>query len=81
MGKFQAGDQVEVVDAEGERLPRCALSGVVEGADFPVVWVCREEEWERARAEGREPDGVPWPAEDVRPREPTRADRQAVACT
>jgi hypothetical protein len=81
MGKFQAVDQVEAVDAEGERLPRYALSGVVEGAGFPVVWVCGEEEWEKARAEGREPDGVPWPAEDVSPREPPRTDSQALACT
>jgi hypothetical protein len=73
VGNFQAGDQVEVVDAEGERLPRRALGGVVDGADFPVVWVCREEEWQAAQREGREPDGVPWPAEDVRPRVPEDA--------
>jgi hypothetical protein len=65
MGTFQAGDHVEVVDAEGERLPRRALSDVVDGADFPVVWVCREEEWVAATREGRAPEGVPWPAEDV----------------
>jgi hypothetical protein len=65
MGNFQAGDQVEVVDAEGERLRRRALGGVIDGADFPVVWVCREEEWVAAKHEGREPEGVPWPAGDV----------------
>lgn len=69
MGKFQAGDHVEIVDAEGERLPRRALGGIVDGEDFAVVWVCREEEWSAAQREGREPDRVPWPAEDVRPRE------------
>jgi hypothetical protein len=36
------------------------------GEDFAVVWVCRPEEWEQAQAEGREPEGVPWPIEDVR---------------
>jgi len=65
MGSFQAGDQVEAVDAEGERLRRRAMSTVVDGVDFPVVWVCREEEWHAAHREGREPEGVPWPAEDV----------------
>jgi hypothetical protein len=65
MGKFQSGDHVEVIDAEGERLSRRALSGIVDGEDFPVVWVCREEEWTAAKREGREPEGVPWPAEDV----------------
>jgi hypothetical protein len=67
MGSFQTGDQVEAVDVEGERLRRRALGGVVDGVDFPVVWVCREEEWHAARREGREPEGVPWPAEDVHP--------------
>ncbi len=71
MGKFQPGDHVDVVDAEGERLPRRALGGVVDGEDFPVVWVCRETEWDTAHREGREPEGVPWPAEDVSPRQLT----------
>jgi hypothetical protein len=35
------------------------------GRDFPVVWVCTEAEWQRANSEGREPQGIPWPAEDV----------------
>ncbi len=65
MSSFHLGDHVVVVDAEGERLPKRALGGVVDGMDSPVVWVCREEEWEAAHREGREPEGVPWPAEDV----------------
>jgi hypothetical protein len=65
MENFQAGDHVEAVDAEGERLPRRALGGVVDGEDFPVIWVCREDEWVAASREGRQPEGVPWPAEDV----------------
>jgi len=52
-------------------LPRRAISGVVDGKDFPVVWVCKEGEWEEAREQGREPQGWPWPAEDVRRNEPT----------
>lgn len=65
MENFQVGDHVEVVDAEGEHLPRRALGGVKDGEDFPVVWVCREDEWVAASREGRQPEGVPWPAEDV----------------
>ena len=53
-------------DAFGSDNPRRALTGVVDGHDFLVVWVCREEEWEAAHRDGRQPDGVPWPAEDVK---------------
>ena len=63
------GDLVVAVDAAGADLPRRALGGPILGANFLVVWVCREEEWHAAQREGREPDGVPWPAEDVRVRQ------------
>lgn len=66
MNSIQSGDHVVAVDAEGELLPRRALGGIVDGEDFPVVWVCREEEWDAAQRESREPEGVPWPAGDVR---------------
>lgn len=65
MALIEHGSKVAVRDAFGDELPRRAVTGVVDGDDFPVVWVCREEEWEAARAEGREPDAVPWPAEAV----------------
>jgi hypothetical protein len=48
---------------------RVAISGVEEGHDFPVVWVATPEEWEASQAEGRQADGLPWPAEDVQPTE------------
>jgi hypothetical protein len=41
------------------------LSGVVEGVDFPVVWLCTEAGWTEARVAAREPTATPWPAEDV----------------
>lgn len=50
---------------DGELLERVAMTDVIDGDDFPVVWVCREEEWKAAHGETREPDGLPWPAEDV----------------
>ena len=62
---IKPGDRVLALNARGERSERIALTEVVMGRDFPVVWICRPEEWVAARAEGREPDGVPWPAEDV----------------
>jgi hypothetical protein len=61
-----AGVRVIVQTAAGSELEKIALGGVTMGHDFPVVWACRADEWESARAEGREPNGVPWPAEDVR---------------
>jgi hypothetical protein len=68
MDNITRGDLVMATDAEGVQLPKRALGGVIAGVNFPVVWVCREEEWEAAHREGREPEGVPWPADDVRPR-------------
>jgi hypothetical protein len=62
---IEPGAQVIVRDARGQTLSRWAITGVVPGHDFPIVWVCEEEEWESAQVEGREPEGVPWPAEDV----------------
>ncbi len=64
------GHRIVVRDAAGHQLERVALTGPKRGEDFPVVWVCRPEEWEAAQAEGREPDGVPWPREDVAVAEP-----------
>jgi hypothetical protein len=59
---------------DGEHLERVAMTTVVDGDDFPVVWVCREEEWAAARAEVRDPEGIPWPAEDVRIADPNRVE-------
>ena len=61
----KAGSPVVTRDGLGRYRDRIALSGVIRGADFLVVWVCRAEERNAALREGREPDGVPWPAEDV----------------
>jgi hypothetical protein len=60
---------------DGELLERVAMTEVIDGDDFPVVWVCREDEWEGAHEEHRDADGLPWPAEDVEAldREPTPA--------
>lgn len=63
---IQPGSTVSVRAANGTILERRAITGPVPGDDFRVVWVCPLDEWEGAQAEGREPDGIPWPAEDVK---------------
>lgn len=65
---LQPGDHLLVTDALGDERAKRALTGVVEGRAFPVVWACDEQEWEAADAEGREPepDPFPWPARTVR---------------
>lgn len=63
------GAVVRVTDALGRTSTRRALSGVMMGEDFPVVWTCRDTEWESATRAGKAPQGVPWPAEDVVPEE------------
>jgi hypothetical protein len=65
--QVQPGSAVTIITRTGERLPRRALTSVEAGSDFMVVWVCREEEWEAAQREQRQPLGVPWPADDVLP--------------
>jgi len=43
-----------------------ALGPRSQGRDFPVVWVCTEAEMTDAQREGREPHGLPWPADALR---------------
>ena len=56
----QLGDLVAVRDVQGQWLRKVALSRIVAGGDFPVVWV----DWEGDEVSD---GGVPWPCEDVRP--------------
>jgi hypothetical protein len=70
---IKAGDRVVVRTAGGQLVERRAISGQEHGRDFLVVRVCDETEWEAARRGGREPEGIPWPAEDVGPAEPVSA--------
>ncbi len=63
---IRRGVAVSVVDSRGVNHQKIALTDVVDGRDIPVVWACREDEWQAACNEGREPEGVPWPATDVR---------------
>jgi hypothetical protein len=65
MSDFKRGDVIVVRDARGHELRKRALGPITQGGSFEVVWACREEEWLSAQEEGREPEGLPWPAEDV----------------
>jgi hypothetical protein len=65
LAEVKRGSRIIVRDAGGDLLEKIAFSNVVRGGSFMVVWACRNEEWLKAHAEGREPDGIPWPAEDV----------------
>lgn len=65
MNQWGYGAPVIVRNGRGAALNKRAITGIMPGEDFPVVWACREEEWEAALADGRPPEGVPWPAEDV----------------
>lgn len=75
MDDVQRGDQIRAVDANGDTRELRALGGSIAGGDFAVVWACSVPEWDAAEAEGREAEGIPWPAEDVQvvDREPAAA--------
>lgn len=63
---IRPGDHVLVRNALGAENERRAVTGVIDGWDFAVVWVCTDEEWTRATAEGGSPEAIPFPADDVR---------------
>lgn len=64
--EIRAGDTVEVTTALNEQLVMRALGGPTPGLDFTVVWVATPDEYEAAQAEGRDPDGIPWPVTALR---------------
>ena len=64
MAAIQPGSVIHVRDFKGAVLTRVALSSVVDGRDFPVVWACTRQEWDSSGEKGR-PEGLPWPAEDI----------------
>lgn len=61
---------MEVTTASGTTVRMRAVGAPVRGRDFPVVWVCTEEEYQRATAEGDEADALPWPLDALRVPEP-----------
>lgn len=65
MSEITEGSDVLVRTFDGRTVGRVAVTGIVRGDDFLVVWVCTPDEWRAARAESREPSAVPWPAPHV----------------
>ena len=62
--RIQVGDLVLVRTAAGTTARMRAVSKPGRGRDFPVVWVCTEQEYERVRA-GQDVEGIPWPLDAV----------------
>jgi hypothetical protein len=67
---IQRGTAVDVRTATGAHVRMRAMSAPVRGRDFPVVWVCTDEEYQSALNGGQEPDGIPWPLDAVQVLEP-----------
>ena len=63
---IRPGELVSARTALDEWIEMRAITGIVSGQDFPVVWVCDEREWSEALAEHRAPNGDPWPADELR---------------
>jgi hypothetical protein len=63
---IQPGILLEATTATGEHVHLRAISAAVQGRDFAVVWVCSDQEYERALSAGDDPDGIPWPLDAVR---------------
>lgn len=64
------GTLLEARTASGTTVRLRAVGAPRRGRDFPVVWVCTEEEYKRAQAQGDEPDALPWPLDAVTLLEP-----------
>lgn len=62
---IQRGTILEATTASGSTVLVRALDKPIRGRDFPVVWVCTPEEWDRAVLTAEEPDGLPWPLNAV----------------
>jgi hypothetical protein len=65
MSAVKPGVKVLARDALGDLLERRAITGVETENGNQVVWLCKEQEWLAAESEDRQPEGFPWPAEDV----------------
>ena len=67
---IQRGTLLEVTTARGDRVLMRATSAAMRGRDFPVVWVCTPDEFQRSETDGTEPDAIPWPLDALAEREP-----------
>ncbi|MBL7491927.1 hypothetical protein I6A60_20370 [Frankia sp. AgB1.9] len=65
------GTLVEAVTASGDTVRMRALEPPTRGRDFPIVWVCTEEEFDVTERTGEEPHRIPWPTESIKVLEAT----------
>jgi hypothetical protein len=63
MQDIKPGDQVRALTATKQWIPLRATTAVTDGVDFPVVWLCSDEEW--ANLDDDDRSVIPWPAEAV----------------
>lgn len=59
------GSRVKARTATGDELLMIAVTGPVAGHDFPIVWICSAEEYERSTERGEEPEAMAWPLNAV----------------
>jgi hypothetical protein len=71
-GVIVPGVVVQATTASGSVVPMRATSMAMRGKDFPVVWVCTEEDWQVANEAGIEPDSLPWPLTALAVADPAR---------
>lgn len=64
------GARVQARNAFGDLILMVAVTGPEAGLDFPVVWLCSPEEYDRATAAGDEPAAIAWPLDAVTTLEP-----------
>ena len=60
---IEAGTRVKAVTASGSTVLLRALGSPVQGRDFPVVWVCDEQEYQLP--DNGQVKGIPWPLDAV----------------
>ena len=60
------GSFLTCTTASGSEVTMRALGPVVQGMDFPVVWVCVPGEYKPGDAAPSWPGGVPWPLTALR---------------
>jgi len=63
---IEAGTLLEVTTASGGTARMRATGSPTRGRDFPVVWVCTEQEYEQAQVSGQPVAGMPWPLDAVK---------------
>ena len=64
MSVIKPGDRVLAETVDHQHVALRAVSGVQQGQDMQIVWLCEDADWDRAVAGGQ--GTLAWPAEAVR---------------